>query len=719
MRQSITLQTNDPDVTGGDILGRINFAASNESSGSESQWIGASIYAQASGEFTPTVNPTNLVFATSDNNGTIPRLIVSNAGNIFPNAHLSQNLGSATNSFLSFYTATGVISERVKIANVATPPAYALDVSGTGYFSNAVITSGSLIFASGNVAPVGVMQWDNGEGTASLGLKGGNVNLEIGQEQLSLCYNGTGAPITKGKVVYIIGAQGQRPSITLASNSTEVTSSKTLGVVAEDIANGAEGFVATYGIVRNLDTSAFLAGSGLWLGTSGNMTMVRPVQPAHGVHIGYAMHINASSGRIFVRVQNGFEIEELHNVLINSGTLASGDVLAYNSSNGLWENTQRVAASGSGLTTNYVTKAISSQNIANSQIFDNGTNVGIGTTSPGAKFNVVGDILSGGSSAGFRTLDRSNASAEWALYSNSGFFHLYSPNNYNCAYWNPAGTFYTRGHLIFSGENSGGGSSATPANTRLSFTTADGSYLAARIIGRTYANNLAYGDLIFLANPSISSFSPSREDLIIRGDTGNIGIGTTSPGARLQVDAGTNTTKGLIVKAAASQTATLTEWQNSAGTILSSVNNVGIASFAAFASGLFNCDVEVSGHLQARTKSFVVDHPTQPGAKLHYGSLESPYHGIRLTGSGVAVSGYCTVNLPDYIGAFVHPQDINIQLTPINHFNAICVHSVDTPHNNFVVSCNSYEHSAFYWDFTAVRKDVDRIQVENYDGHIL
>jgi hypothetical protein len=349
MRQSITLQTNDANVLSGDILGRVNFAASNESSGGDALLIAASIYAEASGEFTAAVNPTNLILATSDDSGATARIRLTNVGHLLPVNSVSQDLGAVGSSYRNLYCATGIFSRFVGISNGSNTPAFDLDVRGTGYFSENIRTSGTIAFASGNASPVGVMQWDNGEGTVSLGLKGGNVNLEIGQEQVSLCYNGTASTITKGKVVYINGAQGQRPSITLASNDTEATSSKTLGIVAEDIASGAEGFVASYGIVRNLDTSAFIAGSGLWLGTSGNMTMTVPVQPLHSVFIGYALSINASSGRVFVRVQNGYELQELHNVLITS--VSNGDLIQYDSATQLWKNVPAsTVAAGSGIT---------------------------------------------------------------------------------------------------------------------------------------------------------------------------------------------------------------------------------------------------------------------------------------------------------------------------------------------------------------------------------
>lgn len=192
--------------------------------------------------------------------------------------------------------------------------------------------------ASTPASAVGRLTWDDGEGTVSLGLKGGNLNLEVGQENIALCYNGTGSQINKGSVVYISGAQGQRPSIALADADTEATSSKTFGIVAENIANGAEGFVATFGVVPGLNTSGFTAGQALWLSsTAGQLTNVRPTQPAHSVFIGYCLHVNSSSGRVFVNPQNGYELEELHNVLIS--TPSNGQALVYESSTQLWKNT--------------------------------------------------------------------------------------------------------------------------------------------------------------------------------------------------------------------------------------------------------------------------------------------------------------------------------------------------------------------------------------------
>jgi hypothetical protein len=184
---------------------------------------------------------------------------------------------------------------------------------------------------------VGGLVWDDGEGTLSLGLKGGNVNLQLGQENIALCYNGTGSAIPRGSVVYISGAQGQRPSIALADADTEAASSKTFGVTAESIQSGTEGFVATFGIVSGINTSSFTAGQALYLSsTPGQLTSVKPVAPVNLVFVGYCLHVNSSSGRIFVNPQNGYELDELHNVLISSPS--DNDVILYNGSASYWYN---------------------------------------------------------------------------------------------------------------------------------------------------------------------------------------------------------------------------------------------------------------------------------------------------------------------------------------------------------------------------------------------
>jgi hypothetical protein len=123
--------------------------------------------------------------------------------------------------------------------------------------------------------------------------------------------------------------------------------------------------------------------------------------------------------------------------------------------------------------------------------------------------------------------------------------------------------------------------------------------------------------------------------------------------------------------------------------------------------------LHVVGSFGATTKSFIIDHPTKEGKKLQYGSLESPYHGIRLTGSSTIENGKCIVELPDYIYNLVQEEGINIHITNIKHGKVLWVEEVNVSQNNFVVMTEEtngeYE---FYWDFTAIRKDVEKLEVE-------
>ena len=194
-------------------------------------------------------------------------------------------------------------------------------------------------------AAIGRLAWDSGDGTLTVGLAGGNVNLQIGQENIVLAYNGSGSTIAAGKVVAVSGAQGQRPSIVLADADTEPLSAATLGITTESIANGAEGFVTTFGVVRGIDTSGFTAGNPIYLSqTAGSFTATRPSAPAHTVFLGWVVKVNASSGEVFVHISNGWELDELHNVLISSPT--EGQALTYDQTAGVWKNTTAVGPTG-------------------------------------------------------------------------------------------------------------------------------------------------------------------------------------------------------------------------------------------------------------------------------------------------------------------------------------------------------------------------------------
>lgn len=154
--------------------------------------------------------------------------------------------------------------------------------------------------------------------------------------------NNTGSQILKGKAVYVSGAVGAsgKLRVSLASNTAESTSTKTFGITRQAIENGAEGEVVSEGLLQGINTSGANDGDPVWLGTSGNLLFGlanKPHAPAHLVFLGIVIRGGqTNTGSMFVKIQNGFEIEELHNVSITNPQ--DGQILQYNASTSVWEN---------------------------------------------------------------------------------------------------------------------------------------------------------------------------------------------------------------------------------------------------------------------------------------------------------------------------------------------------------------------------------------------
>ena len=177
-----------------------------------------------------------------------------------------------------------------------------------------------------------------------------------------------GVAFTKGQAAYVSGSDGTNMIVSKADYSNEATSSKTMGLIITSGALNFQGKILTEGLLTGtgpapLNTIGANAGDPVWLGDDGNLLYGlanKPIAPNHIVFIGIVTRINATNGEIFVKVQNGYELEELHNVLIN-GTLANNNILAYESSSLLWKNKTIAAVLGytaeniANKTTNFTT----------------------------------------------------------------------------------------------------------------------------------------------------------------------------------------------------------------------------------------------------------------------------------------------------------------------------------------------------------------------------
>ncbi len=156
-----------------------------------------------------------------------------------------------------------------------------------------------------------------------------------------------GATLSKGAAVYVSSANGTNMIVSAASNASEATSSKTLGLLETGGVTNDLVKVITEGLLAGLDTSTATAGDPVWLGVNGALIFGlanKPVAPAHMVFIGIVTRVQSVNGEIFVKVQNGFELDELHNVSISS--LANNHTLVWESATSLWKNKTIAAALG-------------------------------------------------------------------------------------------------------------------------------------------------------------------------------------------------------------------------------------------------------------------------------------------------------------------------------------------------------------------------------------
>ena len=188
-------------------------------------------------------------------------------------------------------------------------------------------------------------------GSVAIGELSG-VNITSPEEYQVISYNGTewvneyprtvsyvrnveATTLTTGTAVYLFGGTGDHASVKRADNSSDTTSSKTVGLVANAIASNDNGAVVTRGYVDGVNLTAFNNGDVLWLGKNGQLTTTKPSAPDHLVFIGVVVR-NNSNGIVYVATQNGYELEELHDVSIDG--VADGQYLRYNSGSAIWVN---------------------------------------------------------------------------------------------------------------------------------------------------------------------------------------------------------------------------------------------------------------------------------------------------------------------------------------------------------------------------------------------
>lgn len=200
----------------------------------------------------------------------------------------------------------------------------------------------------------GRLVWNNDEGTLNLGLKGGVVNLQVGQEMVVRGKNASGAQADNGTPMRISGATGSQPEFNLA-DADDPAAAGSIGLATEDIGNNSFGYVTTSGLVRDVDTSGTPV-SETWnvsdrlyvSNTVGKLTNVSPTADERKIFIGVVIRAHATEGVIWVSSINVSYPHELSGV--NPAALADNVILQYDSGTSTWPLTSSPTFTGLDLT---------------------------------------------------------------------------------------------------------------------------------------------------------------------------------------------------------------------------------------------------------------------------------------------------------------------------------------------------------------------------------
>jgi hypothetical protein len=202
------------------------------------------------------------------------------------------------------------------------------------------------------------MRWDSDLATVVLGLND-NVPNELGFKNFWLVKNQTGSTITKGSLVYANGTVGASGRITVAKfiANGSIDAKYLLGITAHDLSNGEDGYVISFGKIRQVNTDTFADGAILYPSptVAGVWTDVEPIAPNLDMPIGFCINSHVNNGTIAIRVASGYKLNELHDVQITSPVTNAS--LYY--SGGLWRDTTPtlLVSDTASMLANYATKA--------------------------------------------------------------------------------------------------------------------------------------------------------------------------------------------------------------------------------------------------------------------------------------------------------------------------------------------------------------------------
>ena len=140
------------------------------------------------------------------------------------------------------------------------------------------------------VQAAGHVHWNPDEGTLDID-QDSNSSIQVGYESRINVRNNSGATILNGRAVRITGNIGNTPTIALDDGQGGIR-----GITTEDIANNDNGAITVFGLVRDLNTSGFAAGSTVYSSAVGVLT-----NTVSASTVGIVLDSHVNQGAVLVR----------------------------------------------------------------------------------------------------------------------------------------------------------------------------------------------------------------------------------------------------------------------------------------------------------------------------------------------------------------------------------------------------------------------------------
>ena len=380
-----------------------------------------------------------------------------------------------------------------------------------------------------------------------------------------------------------------------------------------------------------------------------------------------------------------------------------------------------LSVSGSVGVTNIVTNRIVKFNgsiLDDSVMYDDGTNIGIGTTSPNAKLQINGNVKIGNTSTGVRFyiqgIDEFRADAldvsgnGWnSLHlradGTNGLFLEKDTNNVGIGTTSPTQTLHVEGSIFIKNNSF--------------IRSKDGGATVYDLLGVTSGGIVQVGQpnrgLKFRGGGVSSDIDfelAGSTQFILKGNTGNVGIGTTSPASKLDINIALANSNGITLD---TNDEVYSIWSNSnLGGLAINADTVGATSrYDLFIKSNGNVGIgtnspsaklEVNGHFAATTKSFIIDNP-EKGGRLQYGVVETDEHSVYVRGK----SDQEVVELPEEWDWLVHEDSVTVQLTSVGQMQQLFV----MEQNNKRIKVSGLAPNGQYnYVVYGTRKDVDALE---------